>query len=63
MKDLSIHIKSFKEIAEEYEFTYRSIDIKSSYYNKLVAKGLRVPSAGSYYYYTTFPKPILKDKN
>lgn len=53
MKDLSPHIKSFKEISEEYEFTHRSIDIKSSYYNKLIARGWGVPSAGSYYSFST----------
>lgn len=53
MKDLSPHIKTFEEIIEEYEFTYRNIDVKSSYYNKLIAKGWSVPSAGSYYTYST----------
>ncbi|MFZ1462259.1 MAG: hypothetical protein WAU38_15800 [Ignavibacteria bacterium] len=53
MKDLSPHIKSFKEISEEYEFTHHSIDTKSNYYNKLIAKGWRIPSAGSYYSYST----------
>lgn len=53
MKNLSPYIKSFKEITEEYEFTYRNIDIKSSYYNKLIAKGWSVPSAGSYYTFNT----------
>lgn len=53
MRVLSIHIKSFKEILEEYEFTHRSIDIKSRYYNKLIAKGWRIPTAGSYYFYKT----------
>jgi len=61
MKGLSQEIKSFKQIFEEYEFTYRSIDTKTSYYNKLIARGWRVPSAGSYYFYTTLAEAnVLK---
>lgn len=53
MKDLSPYIKSFKEISEEYEFTYRNIDVKSAYYNNLISKGWSVPSAGLYYSYSS----------
>lgn len=63
MKDISPYVKSFKEISEEYEFAYRTIDSKASYYNKLIAKGLRVPSAGSYFSYTTLKEAYeLKEK-
>ncbi|NLM68278.1 MAG: hypothetical protein GX180_14065 [Enterococcus sp.] len=53
MKDLSIHIKSFKEIAEEYKYIHQTIDTKLSYYYKLIKKGWRVSSTGSYYFFTT----------
>ncbi len=53
MKNLSVHIKSFQEISSEYEFTYRNIDVKTSFYNKLIANGRNVPSAGSYYSYSS----------
>lgn len=53
MKNLSIYIKSFEAISNEYEFTYRNIDVRTSYYNKLIARGCNVPSAGSYYTYTS----------
>ena len=53
MKDLSPHIKSFKEISEEYEFAFNNIERKTEYYNKLISKGLKVPSAGAYYKYST----------
>tara|TARA_R110002072_G_scaffold228009_4_gene384835 strand:+ start:295 stop:867 length:573 start_codon:yes stop_codon:yes gene_type:complete len=63
MKDLSVHIKSFKEISEEYEFAYRSIDVRTSYYNKLISKGWKVPSAGSYYSFSTLSEANELRKN
>lgn len=53
MKDLSIHIKSFKEIADEYEFTLRSIESKLSFYSRVIKRGRRVPSPISYYFSAT----------
>jgi len=53
MKNISPYIKSFKEISEEYEFAYTNIEVKTTYYNRLIAKGMNVPSAGAYYRFTT----------
>lgn len=53
MKSLSNHIKSFEEIIREYEFNHLVLEKKMNYYNKLIATGKNVPSAGSYYDYIT----------
>jgi hypothetical protein len=59
MVDYSPHIKLFQEIIEEYEFASRNLDIKTRYYNNLISKGLRVPSAGAYYKYSSLNEAQL----
>ena len=54
MKGYSNYIKSFQEIYEEYDFASKNLSKKTNYFNKLIAKGYSVPSAGSYYRYSTF---------
>lgn len=56
------HIKTFSEVIEEYEFTHRQVSVRADYYNKLIGKGWKIPSAGSYYNFTT-PTLAFEGKN
>jgi len=53
MKNFPPLIKSFREITNEYEFVYKNLEIKTKYYNKLISRGFKVPSAGKLYQYNT----------
>lgn len=52
MIDLT-YVKTFEDIIEEYEFTSTQLRKKVSYYNKLISKGYKVPSASTYFKYVT----------
>jgi len=53
MKNFPPLIKPFQEITNEYEFVFRNSDQKAIYYNRLISKGFRIPSAGKYYQYNS----------
>lgn len=47
-------IKTFQEAKAEYDFIIKALSREVSFYNTLLNKGFKIPSAGSYYQDFTF---------